>query len=295
MRSYIVGTVLASAIVLSGTALAAQDANRDRGNGRAQMRFKGMDRNGDGRITRAEWRGSAQSFKAHDWNGDGVLSGEEVREGAKRQGRKERDSADDYGDDRFQDQDDNRDGRISRAEWRGTAERFAVLDRDRNGFLTENEADGNEPPADLFSSVDVNRDGSIARQEWQWSQSSFEQRDSNRDGRLSRDEFAASAPPSPSLSRSPSFPSSASSATSTSRAGYDRGVEDGRQAGKEDGARRQWDLEGQRELEQADAGYHAGLGPRAEYQAGYREGFRQAYREGFGGQPSDRERRVSPR
>ena len=37
-----------------------------------------------------------------------------------------------------------------------------------------------------------------------------------------------------------------------------------------------------RELEQADSGYNASVGPRAEYQAGYREAFRRGYREGFG-------------
>src|SRR6202007_2435978 len=39
------------------------------------MRFQGMDRNNDGKITRAEWNGSDRSFQVHDWNGDGVLSG----------------------------------------------------------------------------------------------------------------------------------------------------------------------------------------------------------------------------
>jgi hypothetical protein len=39
------------------------------------------------------------------------------------------------------------------------------------------------------------------------------------------------------------------------RAGYNRGLSDGRQAGVEDRrANRGWDLEGQRELETADAG-----------------------------------------
>jgi hypothetical protein len=41
-------------------------------------RFEGMDRNSDGRICRAEWRGSEESFRRHDWNNDGVLSGDEV-------------------------------------------------------------------------------------------------------------------------------------------------------------------------------------------------------------------------
>ena len=42
-----------------------------------------------------------------------------------------------------------------------------------------------------------------------------------------------------------------------------------------------WDLEGQRELETADSGYQASMGPKDQYQAGYREGFRRAYREGW--------------
>jgi hypothetical protein len=48
------------------------------------VRFKGMDRNNDCTITREEWRGNDVSFRQHDWNGDGVLSGDEVRPGARR-------------------------------------------------------------------------------------------------------------------------------------------------------------------------------------------------------------------
>jgi hypothetical protein len=54
-------------------------------NGQGEMRFRGLDRNNDGIITRDEWRGEAEnSFANHDWNGDGVLSGDEVRPGARR-------------------------------------------------------------------------------------------------------------------------------------------------------------------------------------------------------------------
>jgi len=42
-------------------------------------RFLEMDANGDGVVTRSEWRGSARAFRSHDWNDDGVLSGEELR------------------------------------------------------------------------------------------------------------------------------------------------------------------------------------------------------------------------
>src|SRR2546422_1211987 len=44
----------------------------------ANNRFQAMDRNGDGKITRDEWRGSDRAFRANDWNNDGVLSGDEL-------------------------------------------------------------------------------------------------------------------------------------------------------------------------------------------------------------------------
>jgi hypothetical protein len=328
MRFRVPEVALAAGLIAAGALpLSAQTAQP-----RAQMRFQAMDRNNDGRIQRSEWRGSDRSFEVHDWNGDGMLSGDEVRIGARRQPRAwddvdfesqdtgfddwtlrgfealdhnrdnritrdewhfdregfmradhNRDGVlsrseflndnplnDDDRSDRFLYLDANRDGRVSRAEWHGTAERFAALDDNRDGVLTAAEirGGGNEPPADLFSSVDINRDGSVTPQEWHWSRRSFDQRDANRDGRLSRNEFSGTE--------------TLTSRSSTYRAGYDRGVAEGRQAGIEDKSRNTWDLEGQRELEQADSGYQPGLGPRAEYQAGYREGFRRAYREGFG-------------
>ena len=116
--------------------------------------------------------------------------------------------------------------------------------------------------------MDVNRDGSITGQEWHWSRPSFDQRDVNHDGRLSRGEFSGA--------------DALASRGQAYRTGHARGLIEGRQAGIEDGARKTWDLEGQRELEQADSGYSPQVGSRPEYQAGYREGFRSAYREGFG-------------
>lgn len=49
-----------------------------------QNKYRGLDKDGDGVITRAEWPGSDTSFHNHDWNGDGVLSGDEVRPGARK-------------------------------------------------------------------------------------------------------------------------------------------------------------------------------------------------------------------
>ena len=321
--------VLAPAAGLRAAQASAEQRNR----------FKVMDSNRDGVITRAEWQGSERSFDVHDWNRDGVLSGDELRSGAQRQQRwpddptdsaatdaplsdwtperfdnldhnrdgrltrdewhfdaelfrrvdRDRDGSisrreflglgdDDDRDDRFRDLDMNRDGRISAAEWHGDPLLFGTLDTDRNGFLSRTELLGageDEVPADLFASLDINRDGRVTPNEWHWSRASFDRRDRNTDGVLSRDELG-------SIAQTTTAPSQQSAAY---RAGYARGIQDGRVAGRQDRERSHWDLDGQRELEQADAGYTSGVGQRSEYQAGYREGFTRAYREGFGPRP----------
>lgn len=65
--------------------------------GNGHKRFKGMDRNKDGVITRDEWRGNDQSFRQHDLNGDNVLSGDELR------GKEGDKDDDDQGDDQRHD------------------------------------------------------------------------------------------------------------------------------------------------------------------------------------------------
>jgi len=312
-----------------------QNNQKNQNKQNTQMRFAEMDGNHDGRITRAEWRGSAQSFNVHDWNNDGVLSGDEVRVGGVRPGdardgdfnggdreytfddwtargfssldhnRDNRITRDEwhfdmesfrradhnrdnvisrseflnegtiaYDDDRgdqFTFLDTNNDRRISRAEWHGSRQAFDNLDDNRDGYLSRVEMRGADASPDLFSSMDVNHDGTIRIDEWHWSRQSWDARDTNRDGRLTREEFMGTAAATQLDQRSPAY-----------RAGFDRGTTEGRQAGREDKhASWGYDLEGQRELEQADSGYEPRLGSRAEYQAGYRDGFRRAYPEGF--------------
>lgn len=220
--------------------------------------FRELDRDGNGRVSAAEWYYDRETFRRIDHNGDNWISQREFLGET---------DVDDDAEDLFAYLDADDDRRVTRDEWHGTRARFDALDRNRDGVLTRAEAAGTDAPADLFEAIDLNNDRMIARSEWRWSAASFDARDGNRDGRLSRDEFNDAAP----------------DRTGTYRAGYDRGMAEGRQAGREDRERNQgWDLDGQRELEQADSGYDAGMGPRAEYQAGYREGFRRGYREGWG-------------
>jgi EF hand len=186
--------LFAGAVLLSPTVTA-----------QSSTRYRGMDRNRDGVVTRAEWRGSDQSFRQQDRNADGVLTGEEIGTDA----------------------------------GNGLVQDFALVDLDGNGHVTS--------------------------QEWR---RAFTQLDANRDGSLTEGELWT-------RDREPVI-------TRAFQSGRDRGMTDGRQAGREDAVRRVWDLDGQRELEQADAGYHNDLGARDQYQAGYREGFRQGYGDGYG-------------
>jgi Ca2+-binding EF-hand superfamily protein len=222
--------------------------------------FRALDHNRDNRITRDEWHFDREGFRRADHNKDLALSRAEFLA---------EDAEDDDRGDTFPNLDANRDGRIARDEWHGSPSRFALLDENRDGFISRTEMLGTAAPPELFSSVDMNRDRSITTDEWRWSKASFDRLDVNRDGRLSTQEFQQNASPAP--ARSAAY-----------RAGSERGLLDGRQAGREERLNnRAWDLEGQTELEQADAGYQPGMGPRADYQAGYREAFRRAYREGW--------------
>ena len=167
----------------------------------------------------------------------------------------------------------DQDGRISKAEWHGGARRFNALDDNRDGFLSRAEMLGNEPPAELFASVDVNRDRAISLDEWHWSRASFTERDINRDGRLTQQEFAR-RPPWAQPEQRPRAPPIAQATNAARPKAATAG-------GEERLNNRPWDLEGQSELDTADAGYQPGMGQKAEYQAGYREGFRRGYRDGW--------------
>jgi Ca2+-binding EF-hand superfamily protein len=257
-----------SAVMTAAGATGAQQSQARQPDVRErQEQFREMDRDNNGVITRAEWRGSVQSFRRYDVNRDGVLSGNEIWT----------DRPGDWTRERFARLDQNNDSAISRAEWRGERADFDRLDRNRDGFIerdelpASDERESGEPSSDrrAFADLDRNGNGVITSGEWTGTADEFRSLDTDDDGVVSAREYREGRE----VANSPAY-----------RAGRERGLTDGRQAGREDktinGGR--WDLEGQRELETADAGYNESLGPRAQYQAGYRAGFRVGYREGFG-------------
>jgi Ca2+-binding EF-hand superfamily protein len=170
-----------------------------------QMRFREMDRNNDGVITRDEWQGSARSFDVHDWNHDGRLSASEIREGAQRDSRWEDADHNPNWSERnlswtrsaFTNLDHNRDGRLTANEWHYDYETFHRIDANRDNAVSLNEflgANVNDDRGDNFDDLDYNNNGVVERREWHGGAAEFQNLDRNRDGVLSRFEVVGSQP-----------------------------------------------------------------------------------------------------
>jgi hypothetical protein len=109
---------------------------------------------------------------------------------------------------RFPNLDTNRDGVISRSEWRGNNNSFRVRDWNRDGVLSGDEVRmGAEPPDDSleardfsmtaddrFDYLDANSNGFINENEWDGTLDTFDRLDRNRDNRLTRAELGSIRP-----------------------------------------------------------------------------------------------------
>jgi Ca2+-binding EF-hand superfamily protein len=155
-----------------------------------QDRFYGRDTDGNGVLSRREWRGEDVAFNRADTSNDGLVSLREYLDMPLR--------GDDY-DARFDRLDRNADGRLSRGEWRNEAGAFWRFDGNRDGVVTLREYrdhvgdDGYAKEVaggrDRFSRLDSNRDGYVSRAEWDGTLASFQRADRNRDGLIGRSEM----------------------------------------------------------------------------------------------------------
>jgi Ca2+-binding EF-hand superfamily protein len=161
----------------------------------AEARFGAMDVNNNGYINRNEWRGESLSFDAVDRNGDNRITMDEYLSQAS------------FGpgyatlESRFAQLDRNRNGWLSRGEWRGERLSFDAVDRNGDNRITRDEylnqnADlsgnpygyGSSDREARFTRMDRNRDGVISRYEWSES-IPFTDVDRNRDGVVTLNEY----------------------------------------------------------------------------------------------------------
>jgi hypothetical protein len=117
-----------------------------------ETQFRQLDRNGDNRISRGEWRYDVEDFVRVDRNGDNQLALNEFLWS---------DVDDDRGD-HFDDLDLNGNNRIERREWHGDLEAFRWLDRNGDGVITRVEAEGQSSGGRSDVVTDVNRGGQAA-------------------------------------------------------------------------------------------------------------------------------------
>jgi len=99
---------------------------------------------------------------------------------------------------RFQAMDTNKDGRISRAEFKGPSDVFASVDADHDGSITKPEATraylafvgllSLQEKAKAFRTMDANKDGQLSQAEFKGPKAAFARLDANHDGLITRAE-----------------------------------------------------------------------------------------------------------
>jgi Ca2+-binding EF-hand superfamily protein len=171
-----------------------------------EARFKERDKDGDGKVARAEFPGTDDAFKALDRDGDGSITLAEMQAGPSGRGDRAPGKAPLRGD-------KNGDGKVTRDEFPGTDDAFKALDQDGDGAITAAElgkagrpkkagepsdAMPPPPPGDttppsggmgaLFSALDRDGDGRLARNEFAGDDARWRSLDRNADGWVTPDE-----------------------------------------------------------------------------------------------------------
>lgn len=214
-RLLLMTAVTALLVIGIAAALAQPPAQEAQRPAQAEQFMQRYDANGDGRIDRNEFPGSDEAFARLDADDDGLISLDELRaaRGNLRDGAGERDADPaQRWQQMLQRHDADNDGRISREEWTGAERIFEMLDANKDGFITEDEAlrmgagpqqgprggdQGQMDPAQrwqrMLERFDANKDGAISREEWQGPVETFERLDANRDGVITEDEVVRPA------------------------------------------------------------------------------------------------------
>ncbi|MHA2611924.1 MAG: EF-hand domain-containing protein [bacterium JZ-2024 1] len=148
-----------------------------------------LDKDHNQEITREEFTAGWQElFTFLDTNKDGVLSeADKPEEGKESAWLKQK----------FMEWDVNKDGKVSREEFRGRPQMFEKLDANGDGFITPEEHEkaiqqfrekAQQWGKQMWERADTNKDGKISREEFRGPPQAFEKLDANKDGFLTPDE-----------------------------------------------------------------------------------------------------------
>jgi Ca2+-binding EF-hand superfamily protein len=194
------GLAIAAGSAFAGAAAvgdgAGDGAGCDKAGGKARgasAHFSQIDANKDGKVSLAELSASREAWLTKvDTNKDGVATQAEI-DAAFQATRAE------HVQKRFEREDANKDGRLTREETRMPSARFERADANKDGALTLAEltaanknagAEGHAGRAGKGARFDQNGDGKVVREELRAAAAAqFARLDTNKDGSLTSDEF----------------------------------------------------------------------------------------------------------
>jgi Ca2+-binding EF-hand superfamily protein len=145
------------------------------------------DTNGDGRISRAEWRGTATEFRQLDSNRDNMLSGTEIPGDSVDNSRVNRGSQGRQGSAEVRQLDKNASGVVEGYEWPYNRQVFHQLDTDQNSVLSSDEL--RNMSSVTLKELDRNGNGRLDANERSGDYADLDRLDANRDGKISPDEY----------------------------------------------------------------------------------------------------------